>query len=89
MATCEKLMKRVHGALKAGGKAVTLEFVPNEDRVSPPTAAGFSLIMLAGTDKGDAYTLTEYQKMFHNAGFRNTTMHAAVGTPETVLLSER
>ena len=35
--TCEKLMKRVHAALKPGGQAITLEFVPNDDRVSPMT----------------------------------------------------
>src|SRR5260370_28967786 len=47
--TCEKLMRRVHAALKPGGRAITLEFVPNEDRVTPPTAAAFSLIILANT----------------------------------------
>ena len=55
-AACEKLMRRVHAALKPGGKAVTLEFMPNEDRVTPPAAAAFSLNMLVGTDAGDAYT---------------------------------
>src|SRR6266849_3307816 len=89
MATCEKLMKRAHAALKAGGKAITLEFVPNEDRISPPTAAGFSLIMLAGTDTGDAYTLAEFQKMFGNAGFGKTTMYPVAGSPEMVLVSEK
>ncbi len=54
MATCERLMRRVHAALKGGGKAITLEFVPKEDRITPPMAAAFSLIMLAGTDSGDA-----------------------------------
>jgi 2-polyprenyl-3-methyl-5-hydroxy-6-metoxy-1,4-benzoquinol methylase len=33
--TCEKLLRKVHAALKPGGRAVTLEWVPNEDRVSP------------------------------------------------------
>jgi hypothetical protein len=32
-------------------------------------AAGFGLIMLATTPSGDAYTFSEYQKMFRNAGF--------------------
>ena len=26
----------VHAALRPGGRAATLEFVPNEDRISPP-----------------------------------------------------
>src|SRR5258708_34540759 len=59
--TCEKLMRRVHAALKPGGRAITLEFVPNEDRVTPPTAAAFSLIMLANTNADDTYTCTEHE----------------------------
>jgi len=87
--TCVQLMQRVHEALKANGKAVTLEFVPNEDRVSPPTAAGFSLLMLVGTDAGDAYTFSEYQKMFRRAGFPRTTLHPVPEGAEQVLISEK
>jgi 2-polyprenyl-3-methyl-5-hydroxy-6-metoxy-1,4-benzoquinol methylase len=87
--TCEKLMRRVHAALKPGGKAITLEFVPNEDRVTPPMAAAFSMIMLAGTDAGDAYTLSQYERMFRNAGFAKTTLHQVPDMPQQVLLSEK
>jgi ubiquinone/menaquinone biosynthesis C-methylase UbiE len=87
--TCENLMKRVHGALKPGGQAVTLEFVPNDDRVSPPPAAMFSLVMLATTDHGDAYTASEYQKMFHHAGFSKTTLHHVPEMPHRLLISEK
>jgi 2-polyprenyl-3-methyl-5-hydroxy-6-metoxy-1,4-benzoquinol methylase len=87
--TCEKLMRRAHAALKRGGKAITLEFVPNEDRVTPPMAAAFSLLMLAGTDAGDAYTFTQYEKMFRNSGFVKTTLHPVPDMPQQVLLSEK
>jgi 2-polyprenyl-3-methyl-5-hydroxy-6-metoxy-1,4-benzoquinol methylase len=87
--TCEKLMRRVHAALKPRGKAITLEFVPNEDRVTPPMAAAFSLTMLAGTDAGDAYTFSQYEKMFRNAGFVKTTLHPVPDMPQQVLLSEK
>jgi O-methyltransferase domain/Dimerisation domain len=87
--TCEKLMRRVHRALEQAGKAITLEFVPNEDRVSPPMAAAFSLVMLAGTDTGDAYTFAQYQQMFGNAGFAKTTLHPIPDVPQQVLLSEK
>ncbi len=89
IATCETLMRRVHAALKPGGKAITLEFVPNEDRVTPPTAAAFSLIMLAGTDSGDAYTFSQYARMFANAGFVRTTQHTVPDSPQQLLLSEK
>lgn len=88
-AGCEKLMKRAHAALKPGGKVFTLEFVPNEDRISPPMAAAFSLIMLANTDSGDAYTFVEYEKMFRNSGFAKTTLHQVPDMPQQVLVSEK
>jgi ubiquinone/menaquinone biosynthesis C-methylase UbiE len=85
--TCEKLLRRMQTALKPRGKAITLEFVPNEDRVTPPTAARFSLVMLASTDAGDAYTLSEYEKMFRDAGFGKTTLHEIPDMPQQVLVS--
>lgn len=86
---CEKLMRRVHAALKPGGKAVTLEFVPNEDRISPLTAARFAIIMLASTDAGDAYTFSEYEKMFRNAGFGRTILQPVPEMPQQLLISEK
>jgi hypothetical protein len=57
--TCVELLKKVRAALRPVGCVATLEFVPNEDRISPPMPAGFSLIMLATTADGDAYTLSK------------------------------
>lgn len=88
-ATCEKLLKRVHGALKPGGKAVVLEFVPNEDRVTPPTAAAFAIVMLAGTDSGDAYTFAEYEKMLRDCGFAKATLHPMQDMPQQVIVAEK
>ena len=73
-ATCKSLLQRVHAALADQGRVVALDFVPNPDRVSPPVAARFSLMMLAGTPEGDAYTFPEFQKMFADAGFSETTL---------------
>lgn len=85
--TCEKLMLRVHSALKPDGKAITLEFVPNEDRVTPPVPAAFSLNMLVGTEAGDAYTLAEYDKMFRNAGFGKTVLQQVPNSPQQVMIT--
>ena len=68
--TCEQLMKKIHSALTPGGRCVTLEFVPNDDRVSPPISATFAMTMLASTPAGDAYTFAEYDRMFRAAGIR-------------------
>jgi ubiquinone/menaquinone biosynthesis C-methylase UbiE len=73
--TCEKLLAKVRAALKTGGRAVILEFVPNEDRVSPPVPAQFSLTMLAGTPGGDAYTFAELQRMLRSTGYSSVENH--------------
>ncbi len=64
-------------------------FTAIEDRISPPTAAGFSLLMLAGTDAGDAYMLLEYDQMFKRAGFAKTSYQPIPDMPEQVLVSEK
>jgi ubiquinone/menaquinone biosynthesis C-methylase UbiE len=70
--TCTTFLKKVHAALKPGGRVAILEFMPNDDRVTPPTAAAFSMIMLVNTPSGDAYTFTEIESMTKNAGFTRT-----------------
>jgi 2-polyprenyl-3-methyl-5-hydroxy-6-metoxy-1,4-benzoquinol methylase len=85
--TCEAMLRKVHGALKDGGRAVTLEFVPNEDRITPPQAAMFSMQMLGGTPAGDAYTFAEFEQMFRNAGFTRSEMHELPPSIERVVIS--
>jgi ubiquinone/menaquinone biosynthesis C-methylase UbiE len=85
--TCETLLRKVNAALKPGGRAVTFEFIPNEDRVSPPAAASFSMMMLGTTEAGDAYTFSEFDRMFRNAGFAHSELHALPPSPGQVLIS--
>jgi SAM-dependent methyltransferase len=73
-AVCTAFMKKVHAALVPGGRAAIVEFVPNADRVSPPMPAGFSMMMLATTPEGDAYTFAELEKMAKDAGFSRVEM---------------
>lgn len=88
-AVIENLMRKVHGALKPDGVAVTLEFVPNEDRVSPPDAATFSMIMLATTAEGDAYTFAQFEEMYKNCGFPHNEHHRLENSPESVIISRK
>ena len=86
--TCVGLLKKVHRTLKPGGCAATLEFVPNEDRVSPPMPAAFSLTMLASTASGDAYTLRELSDMHRQAGFSSVTSHPVPMSPHTIVMAQ-
>jgi 2-polyprenyl-3-methyl-5-hydroxy-6-metoxy-1,4-benzoquinol methylase len=81
-----QLLKKVHAVLKPGGRAAALEFVPNEDRISPPMPAMFSLVMLTTTRSGDAYTFSELEAMYREAGFQQITSHPVPTGPHTVVL---
>jgi SAM-dependent methyltransferase len=87
-ATCVGLLQKVRAALRPGGRAAALEFVPNEDRISPPMAAAFSLTMLATTPAGDAYTFAELASMYREAGLGNITAHPVPTGPHTVVMGE-
>jgi 2-polyprenyl-3-methyl-5-hydroxy-6-metoxy-1,4-benzoquinol methylase len=82
-------LKRVHGALAPGGKVVVLEFVPNEDRVSPDMAAAFSFVMLISTPAGDAYTAKELDAMFRAAGFPPTRYEPLPPVEQGIVIAER
>jgi hypothetical protein len=79
----------LHYTLKPDCKAITVDLIPNEDRVTPSTAARFAMVMLATTDAGDAYTFSEYERMFLNAGFARTTLRAVPDMPNQLLVSEK
>lgn len=84
--TNEKLLRKMHAALAAGGFAIAPEFIPNEDRISPPRDAMFSMQML-GTPAGDAYTYSELEKMFRNAGFARSEMRELAPFPQRLVVS--
>jgi SAM-dependent methyltransferase len=83
--TCVGLLQKVHTALRPGGQCATLEFVPNEDRVSPATPAAFAMTMLTTTAAGDAYTLSELTGMYHEAGFKGVGGHPIPMSPHTIV----
>ncbi len=78
-ATGTTLLRKVAGSLAPGGRVVVLEFVPNDDRVTPPPAAAFAINMLAGTPAGDAYTFGELRDMLAAAGFHSILAPPAPG----------
>jgi SAM-dependent methyltransferase len=87
--TNEKLLRKVHASLNDGGRAVTLEFVPNDDRISPPESAGFALVMLGSTPSGDAYTFREIEQMCTNAGFTHSEIHALTPSIQHLVISRK
>jgi ubiquinone/menaquinone biosynthesis C-methylase UbiE len=82
-------LRKVHDALKPGGRAYTLEFVPNDDRISPPSEALFSIVMLAATPAGDAYTFNELDEMFKAAGFTHSEHIPLAPMPQHLIVSAK
>ena len=86
--TCGRLAAKAHAALAPGGRAVTLEFVP-ERRPRHPAGRppAFALTMLATTARGDAYTFAEYERMFAAAGFARSEFHPLPPTTQQAVVS--
>jgi 2-polyprenyl-3-methyl-5-hydroxy-6-metoxy-1,4-benzoquinol methylase len=87
--TCVRLASKAHAALAPGGRTLTLEFIPEPDRVTPPATATFALTMLATTARGDAYTFAEYEQIFAQAGFARSEFHALPPTTQQAVVSHR
>jgi SAM-dependent methyltransferase len=87
-AGCVKLLSKVRSSLASGGRALAVEFVPNDDRVSPPFAAAFAFVMLAGTPRGDAYTEREYAQMGRDAGFAKVSATPLPPSPQSLVVFE-
>jgi hypothetical protein len=85
-ATCVSLLRKVKLSLAAGGQALGVDFVPNEDRISPPIPAMFAFWMLATTPGGDAYTARELDQLARNAGFRGVTTRPLAPAPESLII---
>ena len=81
------LLKKAHAALAAHGQVAIIEFVPNEDRASPPDGAAFAMRMLGTTPNGDAYTLAEIDGMLRAAGFAPSEAQSLAPAHQQLILA--
>jgi hypothetical protein len=86
--TNTSLLTKLRRAMTPGGTIAIVEFVPNEDRVSPPIAASFSLQMLGATEGGEAYTYSDLDAMLGDAGFSNRRVQPLTPTPQTLVTAQ-
>ena len=82
-----RLLRRLRSAMRPGSRAATIEFVPDEDRVTPPFAASFALTMLGSTPSGDAFTFRELDAMFREAGFGESRMQPLDPSPHRLIVT--
>ena len=86
---CVQFLRKVHNALRTGGRVAIVEFIPNDDRVTPPPAAAFALVMLATTPRGDAYTFAEFSSMLKEAGFQKAESHSLPASVNQLVLATK
>ncbi|MFL6467687.1 MAG: SAM-dependent methyltransferase [Pyrinomonadaceae bacterium] len=85
--TCETFLTKLANSLSENGKVMTLEFTPNDDRISPPPQALFALVMLAATPAGDAYTFAELREMCEKAGLTRNENIPLSPMPQNLIVS--
>jgi 2-polyprenyl-3-methyl-5-hydroxy-6-metoxy-1,4-benzoquinol methylase len=81
------LLRKIRRSLAPHGTVLTMDWVPNPDRISPARAASFAMMMLGMTVGGDVYTLAEYEQMFRDAGFASTALHTTTPRGHSLLFS--
>ena len=86
--TCAGLLRKCRASLSAEGKVVAVDFVPNDDLVSPPFPAAFSWEMLASTPRGEAYTQKDLAEMARRAGFQNVSVKPLPPSPASLIFFE-
>jgi len=86
-AVIERLLRKVFNAVRVDGRVAVIDYVLNEDRTSPPAAAGSALALLATTPSGQSYTFAEYDGMFRKAGFRQSEIYSFSPTPESLVIA--
>jgi ubiquinone/menaquinone biosynthesis C-methylase UbiE len=86
-ATNIALLRRVRAALALGGRIAVIEFLRDEDTVPPEPIATFALMMRATTPAGDAYAVSELERMVHAAGFDDTALTPLGNTLQTLLIA--
>ncbi len=68
------LFTRVGRALTAGGRVLIRDIVMEESRIEPPGGAMFAVNMLAATEAGGTFTLSELEEDLASAGFVQVTL---------------
>lgn len=86
---CVSLLRKACRSLASGGRAVAIEFLPNEDRVSPHFPAMFAFQMLGSTPQGGAYTAREFEEMGRAAGSGKVIAKPLPPTPQSLILFEQ
>jgi predicted O-methyltransferase YrrM len=69
-----ELFSKIRDALSSGGTLLIRDVVMNDDHTAPPAGAMFAVNMLAGTERGGTFSLTEYREDLEASGFSDVRL---------------
>jgi predicted O-methyltransferase YrrM len=72
---CRELLRKAHQALTAEGQIIVVEFYLDEDGVSPPVSAIFSLLMMLENQGAAEHPATEVEQWLLDVGFVDPVAH--------------
>lgn len=87
-ASSRDLFKRLHRALRPGGRISVIDMIPNDERTGPPFPLFFALNMLINTEVGGTYTLSEYTDWLKDAGFARVET-ADIGSHSPLIIAHK
>jgi ubiquinone/menaquinone biosynthesis C-methylase UbiE len=82
------LFRRVHRALKSGGRILIAEMVADDARREAAFPLLFAVNMLVNTEDGDTFTFGEYRQWLEEAGFGKVRMIEAP-SPSPLILAAK
>jgi len=85
---CRLIIDKSAKALNPGGQMVIQDFFLNDDLISPPEAALFSVHMLAVTPGGRAYTHRETAALMESVGL-TTPVHKPTSPQTSILIGRK
>jgi len=68
-AASETLLRKLHVALKHGGKVIVAEFMPNDQRTAPIFPVLFAINMYLQTTEGCVFSFSELKELLERTGY--------------------
>jgi C-methyltransferase len=86
---CLRALRRLAAVLKPGGRIAIHEFAASSpDPAAEPFPRLFSVVMLAWSRQGEAYSVEDYARWLDATGFGAPEVHAAPGMPSRFIIAE-
>lgn len=82
------LLSRCRNSLEPGGRVVIQDFILDEDRAGPPSAALFAINMLVATEHGSSYSERDYTEWLAEAGFADVQRVEMPGPTDLILAAK-